>query len=90
VLGGAGSRIELAASGIEIRSDTVLELLGGAAVEIDSAGTATMRAGGVLRLNPSSSCAAVARVGDQVAGSATPAGTVSGVIVTGSPNVCVG
>jgi hypothetical protein len=97
VLAGAGSRIALDATGIEIRSASDLELLGGANVRVESSGNATVRAGATLshhgaivRLNSIGGCSGAARVGDQVSGTAAPTGVVSGFILTGAPTVCVG
>ena len=77
----------------------------GSAVTVDAGGSATFNAGGsatfqagsgfsiagsVVRVNPGSSCRPAARVGDAIAGTATPAGVVTGTISSGSANVCVG
>lgn len=97
VLAGAGSRVSLDATGIEVRSASDLELLGGANVRVESSGNATVRAGATLshfgaivRLNSIGGCTGAARVGDQVSGTAAPTGVVSGFILTGAPTVCVG
>jgi Gp5 C-terminal repeat (3 copies) len=45
--------------------------------------------GSTVGLNRSASCRPVARLGDSIAGTATPGGSVSGVIGTGSPSICV-
>ena len=54
------------------------------------AGSAFSIAGSTVRVNPGSSCRPAARVGDAIAGTATPAGVVTGAISNGSANVCVG
>jgi hypothetical protein len=97
VLSGAGSRIELDATGIDVRSAGPLELRGGTTVDVEAAGDATIRAGAnvglrgaFVRLNSIAGCTGAARVGDFVNGSATAAGAVTAFIVTGAPTVCVG
>ena len=77
----------------------------GSAVTVDAGGSATFNAGGsatfqagsgfsiagsVVRVNHGSSCRPAARMGDAIAGTATPAGVVTGTISSGSANVCVG
>ena len=77
----------------------------GASATIDVGGSATFNAGGAatfqagsafsiagstVRINPGSSCRPSARVGDAIAGTATPTGAVSGAIASGSGSVCVG
>ena len=54
------------------------------------AGSAFSIAGSTVRVNPGSSCRPAARVGDAIAGTAAPAGAVSGAITSGSGSVCVG
>ena len=54
------------------------------------AGSAFSIAGSAVRVNPGSSCRPAARLGDAIAGTATPAGIVTGAISTGSGSVCVG
>lgn len=97
VLTGGGSQIELSGSGIEIRSDNDLELSSAGGVEVESGGATTLQSGGSLslrgpfvRLNSLAGCPAAARAGDPVSGFATPAGIVTGAVLTGAPTVCVG
>ena len=102
---GSTSSIGLTSAGVGVESDTALTLLlgtsfsaqAGSTVAIESGTSATVQAGGALSLrgsnvsvNPGASCRPAARVGDAIAGTATPAGAVSGAITSGSGSVCVG
>ena len=78
---------------------------GGTTLSVDAGSSATFQAGGAatfdagsafsivgstVRVNPGSSCRPAARAGDAIAGTATPAGVVTGAISNGSGSVCIG
>ena len=87
----------LSGLGLSAQAGTTLSVDAGSSATFQAGGAATFDAGSAfsivgstVRVNPGSSCRPAARAGDAIAGTATPAGVVTGAISNGSGSVCVG
>lgn len=96
-LAGLGSTIVLDAAGIRIDSAQALTLRSTFGTSIRaSAGLTAESGGGILTLEGplvrigTAGCRPAARLGDAIAGTAAPDGSVTGVVAAGTPAVCLG
>jgi hypothetical protein len=94
---GSDSVVVMSSGDLTLRSGTTASVRGSVGLSLRSDATASLAAGAALalqgstvRVGGSGSCAPAARLGDDVAGSATPDGAVLGSIVGGAPSVCIG